>query len=943
MKINYKIIVVTLLLVQSIFAQKGEVTGKLIDVDFQDPVAFANILIKGTTTGTTSDFDGVYTIPLDEGTYTITYSFLGYKTVEITDVIIKPGEVTTVDVSMETLAEGLDEVVVSVSVKKNTETAVLGIQKKAVNVLDGISAETFKKSGSSNVASAIKTVPGVSVQGGKYVYVRGLGDRYTKSILNGVDIPGLDPDRNTIQLDIFPTNIIDNVLVLKSSSADLPADFTGGMVNIVTKDYPTKKEYSLSLSGTYNPDMHFNGDYLDYDGGDSDFLGFDDGTRDVPINENQDIPNTYDYDPRLTTITKQFNPVLGAMRSNSGMDYSLGFTLGNQFNVGEGENRLGFLASVSYKNSTTYYEGAENNFYRRNSDKSVFELETDRTQRGDIGENNVLVSGLLGTSFKTARSKYKLNLLHLQNGESTAGVFNQTLNFSDFVNFAKDNIEYTQRSITNALLTGTHTSEDASWSSEWALSPTLSKIEDKDVRTTSFQVEDGVYAIAQNNQPKRIWRDLEEINGVAKLDFTKKYELGQKDAKLKFGAYGSYKTRDFSILNFEIQSSNFPTVNYEGDANNILLEENLWTVSNNSGSHIDPDISISEPANTYEAAQQNIAGYVSNEFKVGSKLRTILGLRMEKFESTYTGEDNKDINDPEKVIFDNETILDEFDFFPTANLIYELTEQVNLRGSYARTTARPSFKEASIAKIFDPLSSNTFIGNINLQPTYINNFDFRIEWFGESAEMIALSSFYKKFKDPIELTYFESSTDNFQPQNLGDADVIGLEFEVRKNLGFIAPVLSNLSFNVNTSIIKSTQIYSDQERNLRELGLRDGQTLGNDRELQGQSPFLINTGINYEGEENGMQMGLFYNVQGKTLQVVGNGFVPDVYTMPYHNLNFNLTKSFGENNNQSINFKIANLMNDDVESEYESFGATNKTFSKRSPGRAFSIGYSIKF
>ncbi|SDL69843.1 TonB-dependent receptor [Kriegella aquimaris] len=943
MKLNLKLIVVALFLVQFTFSQKGEVTGKLIDVDFQDPVAFANILVKGTTTGTTSDFDGAYTIPLDEGSYTVTYSFLGYKTVEITDVIIKAGEVTTVDVSMETLAEGLDEVIVAVSVKKNTETAVLGIQKKAVNVLDGLSAETFKKSGSSNVASAIKTVPGVSVQGGKYVYVRGLGDRYTKSILNGVDIPGLDPDRNTIQLDIFPTNIIDNVLVLKSASADLPADFTGGIVNIVTKDYPTQKEYSLSLSGTFNPDMHFNGDYLDYQGGDSDFLGFDDGTRDVPINENQDIPNTYDYDPRLTTITKQFNPVLGAMRSNSGMDYSLGFTMGNQFNVGEGENRLGFLASLSYKNSTTYYEGAENNFYRRNSDKSEFELETDRTQQGDIGQNNVLVSGLLGTSFKTARSKYKLNLLHLQNGESTAGLFNQTLNFSDFVNFSKDNIEYTQRSITNALLTGTHTSEDASWTSEWAVSPTLSKIQDKDIRTTSFQVEDGVYSIAQNNQPKRIWRDLEEINGVAKLDFTKRYELGQKDAKLKFGAYGAYKTRDFSILNFEIQSSNFPTVNYGGNANNILLEENLWTVINNSGSHIDPDISIAEPANTYEAVQQNIAGYVSNEFKVGNKLRTILGLRMEKFESKYTGEDNKNIDDPEKVIFDKETIIDELDFFPTANLIYELTEQVNLRGSYARTTARPSFKEASIAKIFDPLSNNTFIGNINLQPTYINNFDFRVEWFGERAEMIALSSFYKKFKDPIELTYFESSTDNFQPQNLGDANVLGLEFEIRKNLGFIVPALNNFSFNINTSIIKSTQVYSDQERNLRELGLRDGQTLGNDRELQGQSPFLINTGINYEGEKNGMQMGLFYNVQGKTLQVVGNGFVPDVYTMPYHNLNFNLTKSFGVNNNQSINFKIANLMNDDVESEYESYGATNKTFSKRSPGQAFSIGYSIKF
>lgn len=280
-------------------------------------------------------------------------------------------------------------------------------------------------------------------------------------------------------------------------------------------------------------------------------------------------------------------------------------------------------------------------------------------------------------------------------------------------------------------------------------------------------------------------------------------------------------------------------------ADNILKEENLWTVANNSGSFIDPDISIAEPANTYEAAQQNTAGYVSNEFKVGSKLRTILGLRMEKFESKYTGEDNKDSSDPNKVIFNNKTILDKFDVFPTANLIYELTTQINLRGSYAKTTARPSFKEASIAKIFDPLSNNTFIGNIELQPTYINNFDFRVEWFGENAEMVALSSFYKKFTNPIELTYFKSSSDNFTPQNLGDADVLGLEFEIRKNLGFITSGLNNFSFTINTSIIKSTQVYSESERTLRQLGLRDGETLTGDRELQGQSPFLINSSLNY--------------------------------------------------------------------------------------------------
>ncbi len=532
--------------------------------------------------------------------------------------------------------------------------------------------------------------------------------------------------------------------------------------------------------------------------------------------------------------------------------------------------------------------------------------------------------------------------MHLQNGEATAGLFDQTLNFSDFIEYKKDNLEYTQRSITNGLLNGTHSNEDASWITEWSLSPTLSKIQDKDIRTTAFRIDNGVYSIQQNNQPKRIWRDLEEVDAVGKLDFTRKYQLAKKDAKLMFGAYGSYKNRDFNIFNFEIQSNN-NTTTYNGIADNILKEDNLWTVANNSGAFIDPNVSIAEPANTYKATQQNLAAYASNEFKIGNKLRTVLGLRMVKFISKYTGEDNKDINDPQKVIYNDQTILDKFDFFPTANLIFEMTDKINIRGSYSRTTARPSFKEASIAKIFDPLSSFTFIGNIDLKPTYIDNFDFRMEWFGEGAEMIALSSFYKKFQNPIELTYFEASSDNFTPRNLGNATVVGLEFEVRKNLGFVSAALNNLSINANTSIIKSSQVYSDSERNLRELGLREGETLGNDRELQGQSPYLINAGVSYEGIENGLQMGLFYNVQGKTLQVVGNGFVPDVYTMPYNNLNFNLTKSFGENRNQSINFKISNILHDDVESQYESFRAMNRIFSIRSPGREFSLGYSIKF
>ena len=310
---------------------QGKVTGTVIDGDFNEPLPFANILVKGTTKGATSDFDGKYELELEEGTYTLVFSFVGYETKEITNVIVKSDDVTTLDIVLTT--NSLDEVVITTSTSRDTENAVLNIQKKSVVVLDGLSAQAIRSSGASNVASAVKSVPGVSIQGGKYVYVRGLGDRYTKSILNGVDIPGLDPDRNTIQMDLFPTNILENVLVLKSASAEYPADFTGGIVNVVTKDFPTKPEYSISLGSGYNPDMHFNDQYLTSESSDTDFFGFDDGTRNLPINRYQKIPGTFENRLLLNSLTDRFQKELSAKQETSGMNFDFGFTLGNQYDV----------------------------------------------------------------------------------------------------------------------------------------------------------------------------------------------------------------------------------------------------------------------------------------------------------------------------------------------------------------------------------------------------------------------------------------------------------------------------------------------------------------------------------------------------------------------------------------------------------------------------------
>lgn len=924
----------------SLQAQTGTIAGTVNDGQLNDILPFANILVQGTTKGTTSDFDGKYTLDVEPGTYVIEFSFVGYTTQQISEVVVKEGKTTVLDVTLS--GASLDEVVITTTARKNTEQSVLNLQRKSVQLLDGLSLESIKKSGASNVASAVRNVPGVSVQGGKYVYVRGLGDRYTKTILNGVDVPGLDPDRNTLQLDIFPSSLLENIIVVKSSTADQPADFTGGVVDIVTKDIPNGKQSSASIGLGYNPDFHFNNNYITNESSGTDFLGFDDGLRSNPFNENQEFnfptttPNTAEF------LAGRLNPTLAAARENSGADMSLSFTTGNSYDVGD--NKLGFLASVSYKNETTYYDDyVDGQRFRKDTDPSIFELNTDRTQQGERGENNVLISALGGLSYKTDRSKYRFNVLHIQNGESGASLLTQTNRIDNSNTIKKDVLIYTERGLTNLFFSGKHTNEDASWTTEWKLSPTFSNVDDKDFRTTPFLINedsgDFIISPSESGDASRFFRELDEINVASKLDLTRKHQLFEKDAKLKFGGAFTYKQRDFTTVRFSTPFRNFDSTILNGDPN-AILGQYAYSATDDSGFFVRQD---SNENDSFDSNINIAALYASEEFRPYSWFTAIVGLRAEKFDLIYTGQDQNGN------IFDEEKILDKFDLFPSANLIFDMNEEgaQKLRASFARTTARPSFKEASLAQIFNPIENELFIGNINLQPTYINNFDLRYEIYGEEekkfglGDFLALSGFYKKFKDPIELTFFAEATGQVTPRNLGDAEVYGVELELRKSLDIIG--LDNFSLNLNTSIIESNETYNEDELILRQALLKDGEDLGDGRVLQGQSPFLLNAGIAYESKESGWKSGLFYNVQGKTLEIVAAGEIADVYTLPFNDLKFNLSKSFGEDQNQTITFKAGNLLNDDRESVFQSFGAQDQLYSKWSPGQDFSLSYSFKF
>jgi TonB-dependent receptor len=846
----------------------------------------------------------------------------------------------------------MSEVVVTAKAIRTTEEALLTVKRKSPNVMDGISAASFRLIGDANAAAAAKRVTGVSVEGGKYIYVRGLGDRYTKTMLNGVDIPGLDPDKNSIQIDIFPTNLIDNMMILKTATAEMPADYTGGLVNIETKDFPADKIFNVSVGVGFNPAMHFNDDYLDYEGSTTDFLGFDNGLRALPARAREfPTPSPLgDFsEGEVNQFVKSFNPTLDAQNMQSLLDYSAGLSFGNQLNLGE--NKVGYFASLSYKSGTEFFDDAFYGEYQIPNGEDQFDMIYANTRDGSFGRKSTFLGGLGGLALKTEHSKYRLTLMHLQNSERLAGEFfvddnGSAIGKSGFTS-NEDNLEFTQRGLSNVLFNGNHFTGDGNWEIDWKGSATVSSLSDPDIRRTSFTVSgqgDPIISAGAGGNPTRIWRDLSEYNIVGRVDVTRKYDLFGEDSKLKFGVSQTYKERDYEILMYDLQFFGSQP-EWDGDPNNILVDENIFPEGNIyfSSGNANPN------PNQYSSNSTNSAFYVSNEFLPSEDLRVILGLRGENFVQRHTGRDQQNT-----ISLENEKVLDAFDLFPSANFIYELAERQNLRASYSRTIARPSFKELSFIQILDPLSNRRYNGGLipvgqdwdgNLVETRINNIDLRWELFLQGNQMFSVSAFYKQFDSPIEIVRLTNvaSVTELQPRNVGNGQVLGAELEFRKALDFVSFRLSNFNVSGNLTVVNSSIEMAENEYRARLNFQKEGQEIDKKRVMAGQAPYIINAGIGYQKPEFGLDAGLFYNVKGETLVVVGSSFFPDVYTEPFHSLNFNLNKTLGREDKMSVGLNISNILGDAREEFHQSFGSEDQLFTRFSPGTTFSVnfGYSL--
>ena len=959
-----------------IFGQTGKVRGIAIDEVMGEPILSATVLIKGTTQGTLTDLDGNFEVESSPGIIDIIISYLGYQTLTIKNIEIKANEVTVIDkVFIKEQTEIAAQVVVTAEAIRANEVSLINMKLKSPGMLDGISSDKISQIGDANVAEATKRITGVTVEGGKYVYVRGLGDRYSKTTLNGVDIPGLDPDKNTIQMDIFPTSMVQNIVINKNFSAELPADFTGGLLNIETKDFPDKKTIKLSYGTSFNPNYHFKNNFLSYEGGSTDFLGFDDGTRALSPSAGTYVPTPFTpgvSDQQVNSFVRKFSPILAAEEQLSILDFNFSFSLGNQINLLNKKkektgNKLGYIFSLSYKSNYKHYEDVEYGDYQREFEPDSIQLKLANLQQGTLSERSFLLGAIGGLAYKTKKSKIKFTLMHLQNGESRTGRFN-IINNADAVGQSgyeavSDNLEYNQRSLSNLLLAGKHSLTKGKWDIQWKLSPTYSLSEDPDIRKTSFSY-DGSYSFApgEAGNPSRIWRSLSELNATTKIDLTKELKIKETELKIKFGAAHTYKNRDYFIKFYELRFEK-PQSWSTPDANLVLAPENIFP--NNSNSTYIQSGNANPNPNEYNSNVNLGAAYASINANILNKLKVIIGLRTEYFVQMHTGRDiayatGNTINGNNLV---NEKVLESINLFPSANFVYSITPKQNLRTSYSRTIARPSFKELSYAQILDPITNRIFNGSLFtfsnivngervftwdgiLKETNIDNFDLRWElFFKNKAQFITASFFFKNFVNPIELVRIpeQQTSVEYQTRNVGNGRVLGFEVELRKNFDFISPALENLYFNGNFTYVYSEISMTDIEYNARKTYERTDENIKRVRDMAGQSPYVINCGLSYKHPELGMSLGLYYNIKGPTLLIVGTGLIPDIYSEPFHSLNFSYHQKLGKKQNSSLSFKVSNIINDQRESYYSSFQADKQLFSRFSPGVNFSLSFAHKF
>jgi outer membrane receptor protein involved in Fe transport len=877
---------------------KGTVQGFVTAIEDGKPIAGARVYVRGAPVEAESADDGTFSLELPANTYLLSVIHPRFSTQSVPDVVVEGGRVTSLRVELSPASVELEELVVTAPHIEGGIATLLSERRETSAVADVIGAEQMSRSGDSSAASALARVTGLTVVDGKYVIVRGMGERYSSMTLNRLQVPSPEPTRRVVPLDIFPTGVLESVVVQKTFSPDMPGEFGGGIVQVRSRGYPDDLLLNVSLSSTFNTQTHLR-ENLTYEGGKLDFLGIDDGTRGYPADFPQGrklklrtrlSPPGEDYSADELTELGQSLPVnYETRRVVSPLDFGITTSVGNRFDLGPA--KIGFVAATGYKSE---YAAVRNAISR-----------TVRTDAGStIPRDDFRVDQSLRTISSSAFLDWGVELSEAQKLKFTSMLLRQTEDSTTYRagwddNLGRDTRRYrlswVERQVLMQQASGSHRFEKLNdFEVQWRYAYARAKRIEPDRRdyqylnvlnTDEYAVESGT------GGNERLFGDLNDATHEGSIDLIQPFAVWSNlTAKLKAGGLAYARSREAEVRRFQF-NVRLPEEERSLAPNDLFATERIG-----NGPGFLEFREVTFPSDFYDASMNIEAGYGMLELPLLESLEIMGGARIEHANievSTF---------DPFAAEASPVAVeLDDTDILPASTLTWRFIEDFQFRAGYSRTVNRPDLRELSPNQFFDVENNITLQGSPTLKRALISNYDARVEWYYSTDEVFSLGGFFKTFDDPIETTITPTDSQTILGlANTRAAQIMGVEAEGRKRFDFVDSALDPLYLAGNFSLIASEV----------EIDLIRGGTYK--RPLQSQSPWVLNAQLGWDDTLDGgtgTSAALLYNVAGRRIRAVGNPDqnIPDQYEEPFHRLDFVLSQNL--RHGFKIGAKAQNILN----------------------------------